>query len=377
MSKKISQLTAASGANITDAALFEMTDALTNSVKATIAQVRTAILTVTASLSIVAGAVTITAGLGLGAVATNLAFGVSALAANTSGAQNVAFGRSGLAANQSGNNNTALGYLALRFITASDSNTAVGENALASATSGDYNTVVGSGAMFSNISGSRNVAVGKDAGYNATGLGNVFLGYFAGKYETGAASFYVDAIDRTNTAGDKAGALLYGTFNATAASQTLAINAAVTTLGRTTGAGFTSSAGDIINAATAAFTWTGRSVIDSPANGSVRLTNNAVTGFTRLNFGLATTSFGAIGVLASGVGLQATLGDGTAAGVNFAVGGANATNATAGFFFINTSAGTPTGVPGNIPAGTVAMQYDTTGNKLWAYNGAWRSVTLA
>jgi hypothetical protein len=64
----------------------------------------------------------------------------------------------------------------------------------------------------------------------ADSSGNVALGYFAGCYEQGSNAFYVDNQNRTNTAGDKAGALMYGVFNATAASQTLTINAAVNAL---------------------------------------------------------------------------------------------------------------------------------------------------
>lgn len=55
--------------------------------------------------------------------------------------------------------------------------------------------------------------------------------------------------------------------------------------------------------------------------------------------------------------------------------GALATNATTGFFFIPTVNGTPSGVPTSY-SGKVAMQYDTSTNKLWIYNGSWRSVTL-
>lgn len=53
-----------------------------------------------------------------------------------------------------------------------------------------------------------------------------------------------------------------------------------------------------------------------------------------------------------------------------------ATNATNGFVYIPTSAGAPTGVP-TAYTGTVAMQYDTTNNRLYIYNGAWKSVILA
>ncbi len=40
-----------------------------------------------------------------------------------------------------------------------------------------------------------------------------------------------------------------------------------------------------------------------------------------------------------------------------------------------TSANKPT--TGETATGSVAMYYDTTDNKLWIYNGSWRSVTLS
>jgi hypothetical protein len=49
-----------------------------------------------------------------------------------------------------------------------------------------------------------------------------------------------------------------------------------------------------------------------------------------------------------------------------------ATNATDGFTYIPTCAGTPTGVP-TAYTGKVAMVYDTTNNKFYIYNGAWKS----
>lgn len=52
-----------------------------------------------------------------------------------------------------------------------------------------------------------------------------------------------------------------------------------------------------------------------------------------------------------------------------------ATNATNGFVYIRTCAGTPTGAPTAF-TGHVAIVYDTTNNKFWAYSGSWRSVTL-
>ena len=57
-------------------------------------------------------------------------------------------------------------------------------------------------------------------------------------------------------------------------------------------------------------------------------------------------------------------------------GAALATNATDGFLYIPTSAGAPTGTPTTY-TGRVAIEYDTTNNKLYVFNGAWKSVTLA
>lgn len=53
-----------------------------------------------------------------------------------------------------------------------------------------------------------------------------------------------------------------------------------------------------------------------------------------------------------------------------------ATNATAGFPYIPSCAGTPTGTPGAI-TGLVPMVYDTAANKIWFYNGSWRGVVVS
>jgi hypothetical protein len=51
------------------------------------------------------------------------------------------------------------------------------------------------------------------------------------------------------------------------------------------------------------------------------------------------------------------------------------TTKTQGFFYIPKVSGTPTGVPGALTGAygnSIALQYDVSANKLWAYNGAWK-----
>lgn len=114
----------------------------------------------------------------------------------------------------------------------------VGNTAGHSLTSGTENNFIGTAAGYTATSGGYNVAIGTNAGYtNSTGSNNVFIGPYAGAYETGSNAFYLDNQNRTNTAGDKAKALMYGTFDATAANQTLTVNGSLTLsqLGSTSG----------------------------------------------------------------------------------------------------------------------------------------------
>ena len=139
----------------------------------------------------------LTVGKGSGAVATNTAVGVSALAANTSGVDNTAigsealltataegntaFGARALKNTTTGIQNTALGLQALRDNTTGTSNLAVGLNALVLSTTGSYNTAVGRDALLSNTTATGNTAVGYQAGYsNTTGIANTFFGNQAG-----------------------------------------------------------------------------------------------------------------------------------------------------------------------------------------------------
>jgi hypothetical protein len=84
---------------------------------------------------------------------------------------------------------------------------------------------------------------------------------------------------------------------------------------------------------------------------------------------------GATNAVGGNVLLKGGTPGGTGARGNVGVdnGAALGTTVTGGFFCIPTCAGAPTGVPANVPTGSVAMIYDTTNNALYVYNGAWKS----
>jgi hypothetical protein len=124
----------------------------------------------------------------------------------------------------------ALGDFALESTTTGSNNYAFGRSALNLTTTGSENLAFGGAALSSNVTGDKNTAIGGSALSQALGSRNVALGCSAGRYETGSDSLYIDNQDRTNNAGDKANALLYGTFAASAASQQLTINAGTVTL---------------------------------------------------------------------------------------------------------------------------------------------------
>jgi hypothetical protein len=174
----------------------------------------------------------------------NTGVGHLALYSNTTGDSLVAVGHRALYANTTGSYNVAVGFVALQKNTTGYENVAIGPNTSNENTEGIFNVAICANALRSNVTGDYNLATGYNtlyfatgdnntaygtrALYTASGSGNVGLGFSAGKYETGSDAFYVDNQDRTNTAGDKAGALLYGVFNATPASQTLTTNSTFT-----------------------------------------------------------------------------------------------------------------------------------------------------
>lgn len=92
----------------------------------------------------------------------------------------------------------------------------------------------------------------------------------------------------------------------------------------------------------------------------------------------ATNNYGFYSNIASGTGRWNFYAAGTAR--NYFAGGletvAGSTGMTSGFTHVPSAAGAPTGAPTN-PSGNVPLYYDTTNNRLYVYNGAWKYAQLA
>jgi hypothetical protein len=143
----------------------------------------------------------VTVGKGGGAVASNTAFGVSAIGSSNTGNYNTAVGYQALQASTTSQNNVAVGYQAGYSTTTGTYNTFVGERSAYSLTTGSYNTAFGTEALRSATTG-RNTAFGTNAGYGittgtfnqcfgdnagasvTTGSKNVILGCYSGNQNT-------------------------------------------------------------------------------------------------------------------------------------------------------------------------------------------------
>jgi hypothetical protein len=74
--------------------------------------------------------------------------------------------------------------------------------------------------------GTKNVALGAYSGYSCvTGSNNIFLGWFAGYYETGSNVLLIHNNFQSTSAMEHAHAIIYGVMATTAANQKLTINA--------------------------------------------------------------------------------------------------------------------------------------------------------
>jgi hypothetical protein len=141
----------------------------------------------------------------------NVGIGYSSLNHNTLGHLNTGVGWEAILGNTTGWGNAGFGACALCYNQTGCENTGIGVDAMMNKTAGDKNTAVGFRSLFNNLTGGRNIALGYNAGY----------------YETGSDALYIDAYNRVDTAGDKAGAIVYGTIASDATAQRLRFNANV------------------------------------------------------------------------------------------------------------------------------------------------------
>lgn len=127
----------------------------------------------------------------------NVALGHESLRDNISGLNNSAFGFGTMAYNTTGNENTAIGTVALSLNTTGNTNVAVGFTAMAINSTGSENVAVGNRALLQPSSGNQNTAIGSGAGQHSRGgaSGNVFIGYNAGKEESGNNKLYIENTD--------------------------------------------------------------------------------------------------------------------------------------------------------------------------------------
>jgi hypothetical protein len=116
-------------------------------------------------------------GRGAGQIASNAAFGGSALGANTTGIYNTALGKDAMHNNTTGTENTGVGLSALYSTVGGSYNTALGSSALVGNTTGSYNVAVGRQALNGTTSGGNNIAIGAGAlTTNITGSSNTAIG---------------------------------------------------------------------------------------------------------------------------------------------------------------------------------------------------------
>jgi hypothetical protein len=126
--------------------------------------------------------------------------------------------------------NTMIGYQVASQggTTATSSNTVIGYLAGLSLNGGIENVLIGRDAGPAIVGGDNNVSIGTDSGQALNSAsGSIFLGNKAGLDETGSNTLIIDNADRGSEAAGRTDSLIYGVMNATPASQTLALNAAV------------------------------------------------------------------------------------------------------------------------------------------------------
>lgn len=238
----------------------------------------------------------------------------------TSSQRNIGIGALTFTALNSGISNIGIGYQALTAVISASGNVAIGDQAGVATTAGS-NTFVGYNAGFTNITGGSNVYIGIGAGNNApTSLSNSFISGNDG-----------------SSGGNRIDNVWFGKGYAAATPTAYALNG-------TGGSGADIAGGGLILA-------------------GGKGTGTGVSGFVKLQYAPAGSTSSTLNSLVDGLQLT-TLG-------SIVLGNAAlTTNASAGFLYIPTCAGTPVGTPTAF-TGRVALIYDTTNHQLWVYDASW------
>lgn len=293
-----------------------------------------------------------------GTTVGHVAVGQKTLQSITSGTGNVAVGRhagdtvttatgdlylgdhAGSSSTVTGGNNVIVGSNAFNGVTnGGGGNVVIGSQAgSAGATfTGNQNIFIGQLSGGNNGSGHDNVFIGNQAGQqNTTGLGNIYLGSLAGSTAPNNLS---NTFIAGGTSNDRIDNVYFGKGYVNSTPTAYTING--------TGGSGTDIAGADVQVGGGKGTGAG-------LGGKVRL-QTALHGTT--GAGLNSLTDGLVVDEVKNVVLN-----------NAAI----ATNATDGFLYVASGAGTPTGVP-TIFTGRVAMYLDTTNSQLWFYlGGAWK-----
>ena len=135
----------------------------------------------------------------LGGAAENVAVGIQALDAITTGDDNTAIGFKSLSLLTGGKTNVALGAYAGSKVDSSERNTLLGYGAGSDIVSGHKNTIVGFNSGV-NVTGDRNITLGHNSGDNITsGDGNVILGEVDADSATDDRQLKIAGYDGTTT----------------------------------------------------------------------------------------------------------------------------------------------------------------------------------
>jgi hypothetical protein len=151
--------------------------------------------------------------------------GYTAGAGITSATDIAAFGHNALGQGVCiGTSLSGFGAYSMRSATNAQGSSAFGAYSAFALTGGNYNTIVGAESTRTATMASRISALGYASAYTLNADGGVYLGYYAGRFETAGNKLFIDCIARADEADGRAKALIYGNFDSSVANQFLTVN---------------------------------------------------------------------------------------------------------------------------------------------------------